>query len=249
VAEAHPERSVASGDAGFPTTHWSVVLTAGTPASADAAEALERLCCAYRYPLYAFVRRKGYPPTDAEDLTQGFFARFLAKRYLDDVMPHKGRFRTFLLCSLNHFLANEWDKSQRLKRGAGATHIPLDTVEAEERYRLEPAGFATPEESFDRSWAETLLGLALTRLHCDFESAGKQERFDELKPFLLGEPEAGAYAQVARRLGLSDQGVKSAVHRMRAAFRELIRAEIGHTVATRAEIDEELRYLIRLMAS
>jgi DNA-directed RNA polymerase specialized sigma24 family protein len=125
----------------------------------------------------------------------------------------------------------------------------LDTVEAEERYRLEPAGFATPEESFDRSWAETLLGLALTRLRCDFESAGKQERFDELKPFLLGEPEAGAYAQVARRLGLSDQGVKSAVHRMRAAFRELIRAEIGHTVATRAEIDEELRYLIRLMAS
>jgi RNA polymerase sigma factor (sigma-70 family) len=233
--------------ASFNTTHWSVVLAAGGAASPEAANALEHLCRAYWYPLYAFIRRKGYSQPEAEDLTQGYFARFLEKSYLQEVAPEKGRFRTFLLCSLSHFMANEWDKSQRLKRGGGATHVPLDTAEADKRYQDEPDPSGSPEESFDRTWGETLLGLALTRLRQDFESAGKRERFDELKPFLLGEPEVNRYAQVAARLGLSEQGVKSAVHRLRRTFRELVREEIAHTVATRAEIDEELRHLIRLM--
>jgi RNA polymerase sigma-70 factor (ECF subfamily) len=169
VSETQSESTTDSKAAGFRTTHWSVVLAAGDCASPDAAEALERLCRSYWYPLYAFVRRKGYPHHDAEDLTQGFFARFLEKRYLDEVAAEKGRFRTFLLCSLSHFLANAWDMSQRLKRGGGATHVPLDTVDAEERYRLEPNPSGTLEDSFDRAWAETLLSLALARLRGDFE--------------------------------------------------------------------------------
>jgi len=233
----------------FRTTHWSVVLAAGATASPAATEALERLCRTYWYPLYSFVRGKGYSHAEAEDATQSFFALFLEKHYLQDGAREKGKFRTFLLCSLSHFLANEWDRSQRLKRGGGATHLPLDTVAAEERYGREPATSANLEENFDRRWAETLVALALARLHRDFESAGKKERFDELKPFLLGEPDAEGYAEVAERLGMSEQGVKSAVHRLRHCFREAVREEIAHTVATRAEIDEELRYLIQLMTS
>jgi DNA-directed RNA polymerase specialized sigma24 family protein len=231
----------------FTTTHWSVVLAAGATASPAGTEALERLCRTYWYPLYSFVRGKGYSHEEAEDTTQSFFALFVAKHYLRDVAREKGKFRTFLLGSLCHFLANEWDRSQRLKRGGGATHLPLDTVAAEELYGREPATSASLEENFDRRWAETLVALALARLRQDFESAGKRDRFDELKPFLLGEPEAEAYAAVADRLGMSEQGVKSAVHRLRRCFREVVREEIAHTVATRAEVDEELRYLIQLM--
>jgi RNA polymerase sigma-70 factor (ECF subfamily) len=186
---------------------------------------------------------------DAEDLTQGFFACFLEKRYLQDVAREKGKFRSFLLSSLSHFLANEWDRSNRLKRGGGATHLPLDTVGAEERFAHETAVAVPLEQSFDRNWAETLLALVLVRLRTEFEGAGKGPRFDELKSFLLGEPEAGAYAKVAGRLELSEQGVKSAVHRMRQRFRELFREEIAHTVTARSEIDEELRYLIQLMTT
>ena len=243
TSELPPETSVAW----FRTTHWSVVLAATAVDSPVATEALERLCRTYWYPLYSFVRRKGYSPTDAEDLTQGFFASFLEKRYLQDVAREKGKFRTFLLSSLSHFLANEWDKSNRLKRGGGATHLPLDTVGAEERFGHESAVTGGAEESFDRNWAETLLTQVLARLRAEFENAGKGTRFNELKPFLLGEPEGGNYAAAAGRLEMSEQGVKSAVHRLRQRFRELFREEIAHTVATRAEIDEELRYLIRLM--
>ena len=238
-----PENSIAW----FRTTHWSVVLAAGAAASPVATEALERLCRTYWYPLYSFVRRKGYSPTDAEDLTQGFFASFLEKRSVQDAAREKGKFRTFLLSSLSHFLANEWDKSNRLKRGGGATHHPLDTVGAEERYEQESAVIVPAEECFDRNWAETLLTLVLALLRAEFESAGKGTRFNELKPFLLDGPEGGNYAAVAERLEMSEQGVKSAVHRLRQRFRELFREEIAHTVGTRAEIDEELRYLIRLM--
>lgn len=243
-----PEHQAEASAAWFRTTHWSVVLAAGATPSPTAAEALQRLCQTYWYPLYSFVRRRGYSAVDAEDLTQGFFGRFLEKRYLHDVAREKGRFRTFLLTSLSHFLANDWDRSQRLKRGGGATHVPLDTVAAEERYADELAVTDNPGERFDRNWAETLLALVLARLRREFEEARKGTRFDELKPFLLGEPESGTYAGVARRLAMSEQAVKSAVNRLRHRFRELIREEIAHTVATRSEIDEELRYLIRLMA-
>ncbi len=233
----------------FATTHWSTILAAGSAASPQAADALERLCRTYWYPLYAFVRRKGYGPHEAEDLTQSFFARFLEKRYLDGVAPEKGRFRTFLLCSLSHFLANEWDKSQRLKRGGGLTFLSLETTHAEERYGVEAADARTPERAFDQRWAETMLDLVLRRLRAEFGDTRQLSRFDELKPFLLGEPDAAAYATVAARLQISEQGVKSAVHRMRRRFRELFREEIAHAVARRADIDEELRYLVELMTS
>jgi RNA polymerase sigma-70 factor (ECF subfamily) len=232
----------------FTTTHWSTVLAAGGSSSPQATEALERLCRTYWFPLYAFVRRKGYGPHEAEDLTQGFFARFLEKRYLDDVAPSKGRFRTFLLCSLNHFLANEWDKSQRLKRGGDWAFLPLETTHAEERYGLESEA-ETPERDFDRRWAEAMLEIVLRRLRAEFDDTAQPSRFDELKPFLLGKPDAGAYAGLAQRLQLSEQGVKSAVLRLRRRFRDLVREEIAHTVATRAEIDEELRYLVELMTT
>jgi RNA polymerase sigma-70 factor (ECF subfamily) len=201
------------------------------------------------YPLYAFVRRKGNNPQEAEDLTQSFFARLIEKRDLNNVAPEKGKFRTFLLCSLNHFLANEWDKAQRLKRGGGVTFAPLETAHAEERYDLEVAGSDTPERSFDRRWAETMLEVVLARLRTEFDDAQSPGRFNELRPYLLGEPGADAYAAVAQRLQISEQGVKSAVHRLRRRFRDLFREEIAHTVATRAEIDEELRYLVELMTT
>jgi DNA-directed RNA polymerase specialized sigma24 family protein len=233
----------------FATTHWSVVVTAGNGSSARAADCLELLCRTYWYPLYCFVRRKGYPPPEAEDLTQGFFARFLEKDYLDDVAREKGRFRTFLLCSLNHFLANEWDKGQRLKRGGGVTFLPLDTAHAGERYHLEAPAAETPEAGFDRQWAQAMLEVVLQRLRREFEKTGKEARFAELKVFLLGESNVDQYTLVARRLQMSEQGVKSAVHRLRQRFRELFREEIAHTVATRADVNEELRYLIQLMTS
>jgi DNA-directed RNA polymerase specialized sigma24 family protein len=235
----------------FSTTHWSVVLAASDTSSPSADEALARLCQTYWYPLYSFVRRKGNSIVEAEDLTQGFFARFLEKRFLKNVAQEKGKFRSFLLSALSHYMANEWDKSQTLKRGGGSTHVPLDTVQAEDRYSYELASHPglEPGEAFDLSWAETLLAVVLERLRGEFESGGKGDRFAELKPFLLGEPADGEYSAVANRLHLSQQGVKSAVHRLRQRFRELVRMEIGHTVATSAEIDEELRHLIRLMTA
>ena len=231
----------------FATTHWSVVLTAGDRSSEHTAECLERLCRTYWYPLYCFVRRKGYAPCEAEDLTQGFFARFLEKQYLKDVSPEKGRFRTFLLCSLNHFLANEGDKAKRIKRGGEMIFLPLETTNAEQRYDLDAQDAHTPELGFDRRWAQTILELVLRRLRSEFEMTGKSARFAELKPFLLGDAKADEYAAIARRLQMTEQGVKSAVHRLRQRFRELFREEIAHTVATRAEVDEELRYLVQLM--
>jgi DNA-directed RNA polymerase specialized sigma24 family protein len=235
----------------FNTTHWSVVLAAGDTSSPDADDALAKLCQTYWYPLYSFARRKGYSTEEAEDLTQGFFAQFLEKRFLKSVAREKGRFRSFLLSALSHFMANEWDKSQTLKRGGRHTHRSLDTVQAEDRYAhdLSSRPALEPGEAFDLSWAETLLAIVLDKLRTEFERGGKGERFDTLKPFLLGEPAEGDYAVVAAQSKLSQQGVKSAVHRLRQRFRELVRLEIGHTVATSAEIDEELRYLIVLMTA
>jgi len=237
------------GTAGaFATTRWSTVLAASDASATHAAEALEHLCSTYWFPLYAFVRAKGYAPHEAEDLTQGFFARFLEKRDLADVAPQKGKFRTFLMCSMNHFLANEWDKSKRLKRGGDRTILPLETTDAEERYGLQSSTEAA-DLAYDRRWAETMLTTVLRRLRAEFDDKLLPSRFDELKPFLVNEAEAEAYAIVAKRLNISEQGVKSAVHRLRRRFRELFRDEIAHTVATRAEIDEELRYLVTLMAT
>jgi RNA polymerase sigma-70 factor (ECF subfamily) len=241
VPEAGPSAFENARD--FRTTHWSVVLLAGAQASPRSAEALEQLCRAYWYPLYAYTRRRGYDAHTAQDLTQGFFERVLEKNYLVDADARRGRFRTFLLTSLNHFLANEWDKTQRQKRGGGCALLSLDDRTAEERYRLEPAEPATPESYFDRRWAETVLEAVFNRLRAEFNDGGKAGRFEALKGFLLADERGASYAGTAAQLGLSEVSVRSAVSRLRQRFRELMRAEIANTVSNPSEVDEEIRHL------
>lgn len=225
----------------FLTTHWSVVLVAGDPRSPQAAEALERLCRTYWFPLYAFVRRRGYSPEDAQDLTQGFLASLLSTHALRNVHPAKGRFRSFLLASLNHFLANEWDKARTLKRGGGQPAMSLDT--AETRYRAEPSENMSPDRLFERQWAVTLLAQVATRLQEDYEAVGKGPLFDALYVYLSGEKGLAPYRQTADQLGMSLDAIKKAVERLRRRYGELLREEIAHTVSDPAEVDEEIRYL------
>src|SRR5438094_6997550 len=188
----------------FATTHWSVVLAAGQPASAAAAMALEELCCTYWYPLYAFVRRKGHGPHDAQDLTQAFFARLLEKNYVAQVDRERGRFRTFLLAALTHFLADEWDKARRLKRGSGREIIAFDATSAEERYRMEPIDQLDAAKLYDRRWVTTLFDKVLARLEEEFHDSGKGELFNCLKNSLLAEASGSSYAQLGARLDLKE---------------------------------------------
>lgn len=236
------ERSAAQ----FATTHWSVVLAAGDSASPDSREALEKLCRAYWYPLYAFARRKGHSPQDAEDLTQGFFERLLAKHYLKDVLAEKGRFRTFLLTSLTHFMANEWDRAQALKRGGGEAILSLDAGALESRYRSDVARQDPAEEHFDRLWADAVMNRALISLEEEFRAAGKGAHFEALAEFLSRTPAEGEYVQVGERLGLNSHAVAVAVSRLRDRYRVLVRAEVGQTVENPADVDPELRYLVEL---
>jgi RNA polymerase sigma-70 factor (ECF subfamily) len=228
----------------FTTTHWSVVLAAGQTASPQSEAALEELCRTYWYPLYAFARRQGSSPEDAQDLTQGFFARFLEKNYLDQVQRGKGKFRCFLLASLKHFLADERDKARALKRGGGKSLLSLDDDAAEGRYRLEPVDKMDAEKLFERRWTLTLLEEAGRRLKQEYAEAGKSELYDRLKVLESGDSNAPRYSEVATLLGLTDSGVKTAVFRMRQRYRELVRAEVANTVENPSEVDEELRYLI-----
>jgi RNA polymerase sigma-70 factor (ECF subfamily) len=232
----------------FATTHWSVVLAAADGQSPRAGEALETLCCAYWYPLYAFLRRDGQRPEDAEDLTQAFFARLLERNYLAQVGREKGRFRSFLLAALKHFLCHEHDKQRAQKRGAGSEFISLDAASAEERYQLEPVEERSPDKLFERRWAMTVLDQAAARLRESYAAEGKAALYEELKPFLSGDKAAPPYAEVATRLGLSESAVKSAIHRLRVRQREVIREQVAHTVSTAAEIDDEIRHLIAVLA-
>ncbi len=231
-------------DDGFATTHWSVVMAAGKDHSAQAADALEQLCRTYWYPLYAFVRRHVSEAHDAEDLTQEFFARFLAKEYFGRADPTLGRFRSFLLACLKNFLAEQQRQARRLKRGGGHTTVSWDTQTAEERYRLEPTDPVTPEQVYDRRWALTLLDTVLTRLADEQSAAGKEGIFAQLKDYLWGETRETSYAEMAERLGMTEGAVKVTVHRLRRRLRDLLREEVAHTVAAEAEIDEELQHLI-----
>jgi DNA-directed RNA polymerase specialized sigma24 family protein len=225
----------------FTTTHWSVVLASAQGDSPQAASALEQLCRTYWYPLYAFVRRRGYSPEDAQDLTQGFLASLLSTHALGTVHPAKGRFRSFLLAALNHFLANEWDKAQALKRGGGQAPISLDA--AEERYRAEPSEGLSPDRIFERQWALTLLAQVASRLREDYETAGKGPLFEALQVYLSGEKGLPPYRETADQLGLGLDALKKAVERLRRRYGELLREEIAHTVSDPAEVDEEIRYL------
>jgi RNA polymerase sigma factor (sigma-70 family) len=230
----------------FTTTHWSVVLTAGRPEAPEAAAALESLCRTYWYPLYAYVRREGHNPADAQDLTQGFFAGLLARNSLLRVAPEKGKFRSFLLASMRHFLSDQRDRAQAGKRGGGAAILSLDAQEAEERYHLEPVERLDAERIFERRWAMTLLERALRRLRDESVAAGKTDTFEWLKDFVAGESDLSG-GEVAARMGLTESAVKSILHRLRQRYRALVREEIGQTVADPAEIDEEIRYLIAVI--
>lgn len=227
----------------FATTHWSVVLAAGQSQSPRFAEALEKLCRTYWYPTYAYVRRRGYDVHEAQDLTQEFFARLLEKNYLRTVDRAKGKFRSFLLASLNHFLANEWDRATAQKRGGGQKLISLDDETAEQRYGLEPASHLSPEKTFEQGWALTLLDKALRRLADEFVAAGKGEQFKVLKLFLQKETGAGDYREVATQLEMSTSAVAMAVSRLRQRYRELVVDEIAQTVSSPDEIEDEMRYL------
>jgi RNA polymerase sigma-70 factor (ECF subfamily) len=234
---------VATRHAWFATTHWSVVLAARQGDSSVVAAALEKLCRTYWYPLYAFLRREGRSPHDAQDLTQEFFARLLQGRFLENVGPQKGKFRSFLLAALKHFLCDEWDKARAAKRGGGQAFISLDDHHAEELYLREPDRGAPAEQVFERRWALTLLGQALARLREEFAAAGKAREFDHFKIFLSTQTTDGAYDAVAAKLELAADTVAVKVHRLRQRYGELIRAEIAQTVASAADIEEELAHL------
>jgi len=244
MADTPNSNSAPFRDGGFATTHWSVVMAAGKGDSPEAADALEQLCRTYWYPLYAFVRRQGHGTPDAEDLTQEFFTRFLAKEYFGRADPALGRFRSFLLACLKNFLREQQRQARRLKRGGGQTIISWDSRTAEERYRLEPADPITPEQVYDRRWALTLLATVLARLAEEQSDAGKEQIFVQLKDHLWGEGREASYAEMAERLGMTEGAVKVTVHRLRRRLRDLLREEVAQTVATTGEVDEELRHLI-----
>jgi RNA polymerase sigma-70 factor (ECF subfamily) len=228
----------------FGTTNWSVILQATAGESAAAREALATLCETYWPPVYAFIRRKGLSATDAEDLTQAYFARFLEKGYLHDFRPEVGRFRTFLRASISHFLANEWDRERALKRGGGRAILSLDARETVEGHLREPADPITPEVVFEREWAASLLQRCLARLRQEQSEGSGAGRFDKLKPFLTGEGSPSDYAGVAENLGLSESGVRVAVHRLRRRFCAVLREEVARTVADPADVDGEIRWLL-----
>lgn len=235
-------------DATFPTTHWSAVLTAREKSSSQAQRALTELCQTYWYPLYVYIRRRGNNPVEAEDLTQSFFERLLEKDYLSDLTPGMGRFRSFLLTAVKHFLANEWDRSQTQRRGGGATLVSLDEQEAERRYQLELVENVTPETLFEQRWALTVLERVLARLREEFVAGNKADLFEQLKGFLSADLPSGSYRQAAANTGLKEGTVKVAVHRLRRRYGDLLRAEIAQTIADPAEVESELRHLISVLS-
>jgi RNA polymerase sigma-70 factor (ECF subfamily) len=233
------------GSSQFPTTRWTLVVAAGDPDRKDAHSALVSLCENYWYPLYAYLRRRGYQADSAQDLTQEFFIRVLSGRYLDRADPEKGRFRAFLLTSLKYFVADEEDRNRALKRGGGAV-LPLEFSVGEERYQHEPAHDETPERIFERRWALSVLDRVVERLRSEFVQHGRPEHFDRLKIFLLGQSDA-PYAALAREMNTSEGALKVAIHRLRKRYRELFRQEIADTVADPAEVESELRYLATVL--
>jgi RNA polymerase sigma-70 factor (ECF subfamily) len=242
--------TVPRGAANFTPTHWSVVLAAaGRADSTHARDALERLCRNYWLPIYAFIRRQGHGPHDAQDLTQEFFARLLERNYLAGVDREKGRFRSFLLASVKHFLANNRDKAQAQKRGGGRVPISIDAAAAENSFGHEPLDVVTAEKIFERRWALALLEQVLRRLRDEYVRDGKEKHFEQLKATLTEASRSVPYAEIALRLATSEGAVKVAVHRLRQRYRELLRAEIADTVADAGEIDDEIRNLFAALAN
>ena len=240
-----PEKANAT----FVTTQWSRVIHAGHPTDPASAEALASLCQDYWYPLFAHVRRCGHSPEDAQDLTQAFFERLLQKGWLRDADPSRGRFRTFLLTALNHFLANAWDKSQARKRGGGCEHVTFDTQSAETQFQSEARSMATPETEFNRRWAVALLDHVLRRLRDDYAVDGKERVFQVLKDSLEGGRSEIPQAHLAAQLGLSEGATRVAIHRLRQRYRELLRLEISRTVDSAESVEMELRELFAALST
>jgi RNA polymerase sigma factor (sigma-70 family) len=233
------------GPSQFPTTRWTLVVTAGEPHRKEANSALVSLCENYWYPLYAYLRRCGHPADQAQDLTQGFFVRVLEGRYLDRADPEKGRFRSFILTSLKFFVADEGDRDRAQKRGSGTVES-LEFSSGEDRYQREPAHDETPERIFERRWALSVLDRVVERLRDEFVQHGRPEHFERLKVFLLGQSDA-PYATLAREMNTSEGALKVAIHRLRKRYRELFRQEIADTVADPAEVESELRFLAAVL--
>lgn len=234
----------------FATTNWSLILEATTGDSSAARRALGVLCQSYWPPVYAFIRSKGLNPTDAEDLTQAYFTRFLDKGYLHDFRPEIGRFRTFLRASVAHFLSNEWDRERAQKRGGGQPAVPLDDLEAVEGRFRPLADHVTPEVIFEREWASALLGRCLARLREEHDAKSGPGRFEALKPFLIGGGSPSPdYGEAAGRLGLRESSVRVAVHRLRKRFSVLLREEVARTVSDPSDVDAEIRSLLAVVQS
>ena len=234
------------GGAAFTTTHWSMVLEAQGESPA-AQEALERLCRTYWRPIFAFLRREGIPSAEAEDITQGFFAELLERRSLDAVRKEKGRLRSFLLGGVKYFLANEERRGMAIKRGKGQRLIPLEEFRADDRIEMEPADPLTAEMIYERRWALTVLERVLIRLKEEYRAAGNAALFDSLKELLPDEPGSPSQAEIAARLGMTENAVRQAFYRFRQRYQSLLREEIAHTVATPGDIEDELRHLIAVL--
>lgn len=243
----HPGSKPGVNGGAFTTTLWSVVQAAGQGATPAAQPAWEQLCRTYWYPLYAHVRRRGYSREDAEDLTQAFFSRLLTRQTLSLADSSRGRFRCFLLAGLNHFLANEWDKGRAQKRGGARSHLSFDAVTAEQLYDREGSHELNPEELYERAWALQFLDHVRARVRDTYASEGKADRYQALERFLPGEEDPPSYAQAAAELRMPEGTLKAEVHRFKRRYGELLRQEVGHTVVSREEIEDELHYLITVL--
>ena len=243
-----PERSddLHFSPRGFETTHWSVVLSA-TEAGPGQDLALERLCRVYWYPVYSFIRRRGNDADNAQDLTQSFFERFLEKNYIARVDAAKGRFRTFLLCCVQGFLANEWDKQSAQKRGGGVRILSLDEQSADERFQRELAVEMTPERAFERQWVEAILESVLQRLENEFKAAGREAQFGLLKTYLVEAKGTVSFLEMARRLSTTEPAIKGIVRRMRQRYRDIFREEVAQTTADPGQVEEEIQYLLGVL--
>jgi RNA polymerase sigma-70 factor (ECF subfamily) len=248
LSTENPSTQGAAGSGVFATTHWTAVIAATRGDSPQAGVALEELCRTYWYPLYAYVRRQGRSREDAEDLTQGFFARLLEKNYLEEVNSDKGKFRAFLLMAIKRFIANEWDYANRQKRGGSAVTLSLDWQDAETRYQITPVDNLSPDKLYDRAWAVVVLEHVITRLRDEHGTEGKVNLYEKLKPFLMMGKSEIPYAQAAGELKMTEGAVRVAVHRLRKRYRELLRDEIAQTLANPAQADEEMQALFCALA-